>query len=130
MKKLISFVLMFTLFASSAFADCDFSTGIKSNPDGTYNYSKECHIKVGQIVQDNATKDAQIADYKKALTLKDLTITTDEQRINNFAVALDRTMARVDKADELRDRNYWLYFGLGVLVTGAAAYSAAKLSGR
>lgn len=126
MKKLISLFLLVSLVSNLAFADCDWSK-IKDNGDGTYTYTKELHLCVGQLKQDNKVKDQQIADYQKAIQLKDLALTTSDDRANrwmNNSLSLESKMTEVDS---LQKKNEWLYFGLGVLTTFAAAYAAGQV---
>lgn len=134
--KFISFLLVL-LFANYSFATtvttldgtvCDFSKTVH-NADGTVTYPADLHNCVGKIVQDTGTQAQQIVEYKKAIDLYKITIQTDEQRIQNWINTSISLEARMEKVDELASKNQWLYFGLGVLATGAAAYTAAKLSG-
>jgi hypothetical protein len=127
MKK-IAFLLAICMFANTAFADCDFSTGISPNQDGSYKYSKECHLKVGSLVQDNQTKDQQIDKLTKAIDLKDLALTKSDQRAQLWMDTSFKLEDDVQKMNRLKSDNQWIYFGLGVLTTFAAGYAAAQLS--
>jgi hypothetical protein len=126
---MIKLLLALSLISSSAMATCDFKTGIQKLPDGNYEYTKECHIAVGQLVQDNKTQAAQIVEYKAAINLYQVTIKTDEERIQNWIATSTKLESRVEKVDDLEKKNEWLYFGLGVLATAAAAYTGEKLAG-
>lgn len=128
MKRIVSIVAAMSLFSNVCFAECDFSTGVTANADGTRTYTKECHVKVGQLVQDNATKDQQINDLNKAITLKDLSITTADQRADNWMNTSLKLEENVQKMDSLKNTNQWIYFGLGVLTVFAAGMAASQLS--
>lgn len=130
MKKIISLVAALTLFSNVCFADCDFSTGAVKQADGTYQYTKECHIKVGQTIQDNAVKAQQITDYKKAIDLKDLAITKSDQRAQNWMDTSLKLEDNVQKMQSYSSRNEWIYFGLGALSVFAAGMAAASLTNR
>jgi len=130
MKKVIASVLIFSCLSSAAYADCDFSKGITPGPNHTFIYSEECHQKVGQLIQDNATKDKQIADYVQAINLKDLAITKADSRTQLWMDTSDKLTDRLTKVDELQKKNDWLYFGLGVLSTVAVGFMTARLIGR
>jgi len=135
--KILQLILAFSLICSSAFATitalpdgtkCDWSKVIH-NADGTLTYPANLHICVGKLVQDNATKAQQIVDLNKSVDLYRLSIQTDEQRIQNLMMTLANVQTKIQDASDLQSKNQILYFGLGVLTTGLAAYSAAKLSG-
>lgn len=126
---LLKILLAVSLFSNVAFADCDFST-LVHNPDGTVTYSKTQHICVGSLVQDNATKTQQITDYKKALDLKDLAITTSDKRTQLWMDTTFKLEDNIQKMDSLKNTNQWIYFGLGALTIIGAGMMAAQLSHR
>ncbi len=122
MKKIVSLFVSFCMLSHAASAECDFSIGITPGPNHTYVYSESCHIKVGELVQSNKTKDAQIADLSKAIELKDLAITKADQRTQLWMDTSYKLEDRVTKIDELRGKNEMLYYGLGILTVFAAGY--------
>jgi hypothetical protein len=126
MKKFISLLAALCL-ATTSYADCSFKDLVK-NPDGTVVYSAADHICVGQLKQDNAARTQQAADLNKAITLKDLTITKDEQRIQNWSDTSMKLEENIQKIDTLKQQNEWIYFGLGVLATFLAASAASNLA--
>jgi hypothetical protein len=127
MKKAISALLLFCLTSNAAMAECDFSTGITPGPNHTFIYTEECHLKVGHLVQDNKTKDAQIADLNQAITLKDLALTKSDDRTRLWMDTSDKLQNRLTTVDELAKKNEWIYFGLGVLATVGAGYVASQI---
>jgi len=127
LKLFISFlVIIALLIPTTAYADCDW-TGIKKNPDGTYTYSEKLHVCVGKLVQDNKVKTQQIADYTKALSLKDLSIKASDDRANLWMDTSGKLEARLQKVDSLQRDNEFIFFALGVVATGIAAYTASKI---
>jgi hypothetical protein len=122
MRKVVSLIVGICLLSQAAFADCDFSKGITPGPNKTFVYSEECHLKVGQLIQDNATKDAQIADLGKAIELKDLALTKSDARATLWMDRSQKLEDRVLKIDELQSKNNLLYYGLGILTVFAAGY--------
>lgn len=126
MKKIIASLLLLCLSSNIALADCDWSK-IKSNTDGTYTYSKELHVCVGQLVQQNSTLSLQVADLTKAIELKDLAITKSDQRVQLWIDTNDKLSDRLSKVDEIYKHNEFLYFGLGVLATVGAGFMIARL---
>lgn len=127
MNKLIASIVIFCFSLNVALADCDWAKGITPGPNNTYIYSEACHLAVGKLVQDNKTKDAQIQDLNKAITLKDLAIKMSDDRANNWMNTSKDLEERLQKVDSLEKKNEWLYFGLGVATTFLAAYGASQL---
>lgn len=129
MKKIISILVIISLlFPTMAFADCDFSTGITKGSNDTYVYTKECHVRVGQMVQDVKDKDTKVNDLLQAITLKDLAITAADKRAqlwNDTSIKLEE---RIQKVDSLTSSNGVLYFSLGVLTTIATAWAIARVT--
>lgn len=127
MKKIFSAIVIAALLPWSCYANCDW-TQIKKNSDGTYTYSEQLHLCVGQLVQDNKAKDQQIQDLNKAITLKDLAIKEADARADNWMLTSKNLEDRLQKVDSIEKKNEWVYFGLGILVTGAAVWGANKLA--
>lgn len=128
LNPLISLLTIAALLLSQTiYGDCDFKTGITAGPNKTFIYSEECHQKVGSLVLDNKNKAQQVDDLLKAITLKDLAIKDSDQRATDWMSTSGTLEKRVQEIDKLEGTNKVLYFGLGVLTTFLAAYSAAKL---
>lgn len=127
MKKLITAILLFCTLSNVALADCDFSKGITPGPNDTFIYSGECHRKVGTLVQDNASKDKAIADLNQVITLKDLALTKADARTQLWMDTSFKMEDRLNEVDSIYKKNEWLYFALGIVVTGAAVYGAGQL---
>lgn len=127
MKRLVSLFLLFSFVSNVALADCDFKTGITPLSDGSYKYSADCHLRVGQLVQDNAVKDQQISDLTKAVTLKDLVLQKSDDRANLWMNTSGQLEDRLTKVDSLEKKNSVLYVSLGVLGTVLAVWAAGQL---
>jgi len=126
MKKFLVALIVTALLPIQAFADCDFSSGI-TKVEGGYLYTRECHIKVGEMKYDLGAKDLQIEKLNKALTFKDLAIDNANKRADLWMNTSFKLEDRINTIDELRSRNQWLYFGLGVLTVFAAGYAAKQI---
>lgn len=126
MKKLISTVLLLSFVSNIAMADCDW-TKIVQNPDGSRTYSKELHICVGQLKQDLEIANSQIVDYKKAIELKDLALVKADQRANMWMDTSFKLQDRMNTIDDLRSKNNWLYYGLGIASGFVAVWAAGQL---
>lgn len=119
--------LVLALTSANAYGSCDFSTDIQKMLDGNYSYTKDCHIKVGELVQDNEIKDKQIVDYKKAIELKDLAITVADKRTQLWMDTTFKLEDNINRIDSFKKTNQWIYFGLGALTMFAAAYAAGQV---
>lgn len=128
MKKLISALLAVFMFANVALADCDFSTGITPNTDGSYTYTKACHIAVGTMKRDLDTANTKIASYEKVIQLKDLSLTKSDERADLWMNTSFKMQDRLNSVDELKSKNQWLAFGLGIVFTSLAVYGAGQLA--
>ena len=127
MKNLIISFTIISLLPSLCFADCDF-TVIKPSADGqSFTYPKALHLCVGQMVEDSATKDQQIADLNKAVQLKDLAITASDQRTQLWSTTSAQLEDRLQKIDSLEKKNDWLYFALGAISIIGAAYVVGQV---
>jgi hypothetical protein len=129
MRKSIFWMLLFSMISNIALADCDW-TKIKNNGDGTYTYSKELHICVGQTVEDNKTKDLQIQDLTKAVSLKDLAIQKSDERTQLWIDTSLKLEKNIQAMDSFKKTDEWLYFGLGALTIFASGIAAAQLTNR
>lgn len=126
MKLFFASLLVLALTVQSAFADCDYSK-IKDNGDGTFTYSKELNLCVGKMKKDLDAANAQNKSYTDAITLKDLALTKADERTKLWMDSTDKLEDRLSTIDSLAKKNEWLFFGLGILVTGAAVYGASKV---
>lgn len=129
MKKLIAIFLLFVSLPSAAMANCDFSK-VVHNADGTMTYTKELHVCVGQMKADLESANSQIADYKKAIELKDLALTKSEQRGDMWMNQSFTLQDRMDKIESYKSKNEILYFVGGVFLTGLAVWGAGQLAHR
>jgi len=112
--------------ATPAYAgECDTST-IKKNADGTYTYTKDCHTRVGEVVEELELRKEQVQKlnlsvdyYKKAYDIQ-------SDRAENWmktSIELDRELQRQKKFSDFQKV---LYFGLGVLVMYGATQAARQ----
>lgn len=126
MKILLISLISFCLVAQPVLA-CNWSEGISENQDGSYNYTKDCHIEVGKRLDKLDKRKKQVEKLNEAIELKDLTIKYERQRVEEWKNLSIELEDRVNTLDKMRERDKWLWFGIGVLVTGAAVYGAGQL---
>lgn len=127
-KTLVSSILSILLFSNIALADCDFSKIQKV--DGGYLYTKELHLCVGEMKQDLEIEQKRTVKLSEALTLKDTALDRANQRADLWMQTSFKLEDRVNTIDELRSRNQYLYFGLGMLTMFAATYAAGQINNR
>ena len=126
MKKIISSFITILFISNPVFA-CDFSKDIQKTEDGSYTYTKDCHITVGKTVKKLGLKEQQVDKLEEVIELKDLAIVKGHERIDLWMNTSFKLEDRVNTIDRLKERNKWLYFGLGIIVTGAAVWGAGQL---
>lgn len=127
MKTFVSALLIALTFSNFAVADCNFATDITKNDNGTYTYTKECHIAVGVMKRDLDSDDAQLAEYQKVIDLKDLALTKSNANSQLWMDTSFRLQDRMNSVDSLSSKNQLLTFGLGVVFTGLAVWAAGQL---
>jgi len=130
MRKLIAIILIVLSLPLSAMAECDFKTGITKNDNSTYTYTKECHIKVGELRQDLDIANEQNLKFTKALELKDLALSKADQRADMWQQTAFKLEDRITTIDGMRTSNQWFMFGFGMVTMFGAAYAASQLNHR
>lgn len=126
-RSVSSLTILAMVASVSAKADCDFSKGIEKLPDGRYAYTADCNRKVGKLQMDADDRKEQID--AKDVQLKDLGVQLDAQQ-KSRQIWMDTSTKledRVSQMEEMKSHNQWLFFGLGVVVTGAAVWGAGQL---
>lgn len=126
-QKLISLLLISCFISNVSLAECNFSTGVTRLEDGSYKYSKECHIKVGEMKQDLEIANKQVEQLNKVIELKDLALSKSNERVALWMDTTYKLEDRLNKIEGLQSKNHFLYFGLGVVTAIGAAYAASKL---
>ena len=119
LKKSKVFLLVNLLALQIAFA-CDFSKGVTENPDGTFKYTRECHIEAGKKIKGYGILEEKNFELEKQVSLKDMIITKHEERT---AMWMDTSLKLNDKLqtyDRLATSDRWTSFAIGF---GAALLS-------
>jgi hypothetical protein len=76
---------------------------------------------------DLEDREAQVQALTKSIELKDLAIKTHEQRADLWMNTSFKLEDRVNTIERYNDTNKWLYFGLGIVVTGLSVWGAGQL---
>lgn len=127
--KLFTLLLITSLFSQVAFADCDFTKDIITNPDGTRTYSKECHVEVGKRLTAAKDREAEVDKLNKAVELQDIALDKAHERIDKWQDTSKKLEDQIDTIQRTNDTTKVLYFVVGVLLTGLAVWGAGHLAG-
>lgn len=128
MKKALSLLMSLTVLLASvnSYAECKWADGIKK-AEGGFLYSNDCHKRVGKIVQDLEDREVEVVNLRKGLELKDLALQKSDERIMLWRNESYEQYDRMMRQSELANRNQYLWFVLGIVVTGAAVHGAGQL---
>ena len=108
----MKYIIIFMITLSHlCYGQCEWKT-IKKQ-EGGYQYSIDCHLKVGELVDETKRQ-------KKIITLQDLIIEKYDKRVNIYA-------KRVDELEEKIDYPKWVMYGLGMVSMGLSVYLAGQL---
>lgn len=113
------------MFGHIAMADCKWADIKKV--EGGYLYSESCHGRVGVLVKDLEDREIEVVNLRKGLELKDLALQKSDERIMLWRDESYEQFERLKKQSELTNRNQYLWFVLGIVVTGTAVWSAGQL---
>jgi len=128
MKQILAMILMLAVTCQIALADnCDYSK-IVDNGNGTYTYSKQLNLCVGNMVKDLNAANQQVLAYQQAISLKDLALTDASKQATTWRDTSFGLQDKLTAIDTIESRNKIIYFTLGILVSGMAVYGASALA--
>lgn len=132
MKYLIVFFTCFSILLSSStsHAGCDFSKDITENIDGSYTYSKECHVQVGKTIKKVSLLEDRIELLEKKIELKDLMIVRQEERVQLWMDTSMKLNDKIQTYDRLSSTDKWVSFGLGVGLTVLSVWAAGQIANK
>lgn len=122
--KILTLILCLS-FCTQVFA-CNVKQ-IKEQADGSFSYPLDCHLEFGRLVRVEKEREKQIEHLNKSIELKDLAIDVSNDRIELWQNTAYKLEDRLLKYEATSERMRWIYFGLGVIVMGAAVHGAGKL---
>jgi len=130
MKKLISLVIvaMLTFNSLVSYAACDFATDIKENSNGTYTYSRDCHVEAGKAFKSVSLLGDKIELLEKKLELKDLMITKYEERTQLWMDTSFKLNDKLQTYEQVNSQDKWISFGLGVGLTILSVWAAGQIN--
>lgn len=111
--------------SQNALASCN--TADIKKVGSTYSYPVDCHVDYGRLRGVETERAAQIKHLNESIKLKDLAIDTSNKRIQLWQDATYKVEDRLIKLDKNTETVKWIYFGLGIIVMGAAVAGAGSL---
>jgi hypothetical protein len=118
---------MVSLVSHSALASCKPATDIKKVGADGYLYQKDCHIDYGRLRKAEPLYKKQAKELRKSIEMKDLALKYSNERTETWKKTTYKLEDKMLKLEKNHDRMKWVYFGLGILATGAAVYAAGQL---
>lgn len=125
-QKILSLFLILGIGLSAFGAECDPST-IKQNVDGTYTYSRDCHVWVGQTKKRLTLLEDKVVQLEKKIELKDLAILKQEEIANHWRDTSFKLNDKLNTYEAVRISNQRLYFVGGLLTALASAYVGSRV---
>lgn len=125
-SKLLVLLLASGFFLQSCFS-CDFANDIRLNQDGSYTYSKECHIEVGKRIKKLTLIEAQVVELEKTIELKDLALSKEKQRADGWMDTAFQINDKLQKYDAISSKSNAVYFGLGLATAILSVWAAGQL---
>lgn len=125
--KISCLVISMSLISNMAFASCNWSEDVKKNQDGSFSYSRGCHLEVGASLEELDLRRRQVEELKKSVELKDLAISYSEQRTQLWIDSSTKMNERLNQYEAARANAGWVYFGVGVAVTVLSVWAAGQL---
>ena len=121
-------ILLMVFSSVRGYAACDFSTDIKENSNGTYPYSRDCHIEVGKAVKSVSLLGEKIELLEKKIELKDLQISKYDERTQLWMDTSFKLNDKLMTYEATKKNDFWISFGLGVLTVIAAGYAVNQVA--
>jgi len=119
--------LLLLFLTTAVWADCNLKTGITKNSDGSFKYTRECHLLMGDWKKDRDSFKAENETLRKNITLKDLSITHHEQRTKLWMDSSYDLEKRLTTIQRFNSTDRWFHFGLGIVATGLSIYLAGQI---
>ena len=123
-------IMMVSLVSQTALADCKPSTDIYESYDynpSKFVYTQECHIDYGRLRKVEPQREEQVKELKKSITMKDLALTTANDRIEVWQKTTYKLQGKLLTVEKNNDKLKWIYFGIGILTMSGAVWAAGQL---
>ena len=85
---MVKYLMVFLMVFSSVrvYAGCDWTTDIKENSNGTFTYTRDCHVEAGRNYKSVSLLGEKIELLEKKIELKDLQISKYDERTQLWMV--------------------------------------------
>jgi hypothetical protein len=124
--RILCFILSL-LIATPSFGSCNWGTDIIKNSDGSYTYSRSCHLEVGISLEELDLRRKQVVELNKTIELKDLALKYSEERTHLWLDTSLKMNDRLNQYEASRSNQGWVYFGLGVAATVLSVWAAGQI---
>lgn len=118
--------MMVSLVSQSVLADCNPKRDIYEQ-NNRYSYSLDCHLDYGRLRKVEPLRQKQVKELKRSIEMKDIALDYSYKRIKNWKGTSLKLEKNILKLERNQERMKWIYFGLGIIVTGAAVHAAGQL---
>jgi len=119
-RRILGVFLALSLATPAYGAECK-TADLKHNPDGTVLYTKECHKRVGEVVEELELRQEQVKKLNLSVDFYKQGYDIQDQRAKdwmNTSIQLDKELQRQKTFSSLEKVGYFI---LGVVVVGVAA---------
>lgn len=119
-------LLLFTLICNVGYGNtCNWKTIVKV--DNYFKYPASCHLEVGRLVKTEKLRVKQVGVMTEEIRLKDLQIKVEVNRAQLWRKATIDMEGHYSRQRAVSEVQRYIWFGLGVLATGAAVYGAGRI---
>lgn len=126
--KTIIFAIILSLLPIESLAACDPDSDIKQNQDGSYTYTRSCHLDAGKAFKKVSLLDEKVSLLETKIDLKDSQLFKQEQRAEMWMETANKINDKLIGYEKAKDNDKILNFGLGMLFTFASVWAAGQIS--
>lgn len=126
MKHVLILLLTFT-FAFPAWGECKWASDIKENSDGSYTYTRECHIEAGKKIKGYSLLETEVSELRKTIELKDLALTKQTAQTQMWMDTSLKTGDKLASYEHARTADNNLHFAAGLGVAILSVWAAGQL---
>lgn len=121
-QKVLAFIVALALSVPAFGAECDTST-IKKQADGSYSYTKDCHVSVGEALGELDLRREEVKLLRGSLTDMNAAYGIQQKRAESWLDTSLKLEDTIQRQKRINDLEKWLWFGAGCLLMYGAAQS-------
>ena len=125
--KLIALTMAMLIPMQTFASSCDWARDVKEQADGSFLYSRACHVQAGKNVTLLGLKDQRIVELEKTIELKDLALVKQKERSDLWMNSAIEQNEKLMKYDAAASKSNTLYFGLGIAAAALSVWAAGQL---